>query len=520
MKDKLKKLRAQIKVLAVKADLTDAEDVELKSLMSQAVKLEGQIEAAAQAAKGDDEEKAIAEAAVKAAVDDAVKAEKAKWEAEAAKSRRLPMGEGAPYQAQFAETWKYDALEAADLALVVDTLRSAGGRPSGAALKALMLKTAELKGDNSEASEQGLTYVRGTFKAAHGFAPTVDAIKGVTDPMLTTGTTDGGNWVYALYSNELWRSMRADNQIVSKIPSIVIPDGYSSAYFPIEGTDPTWYHVAEAATAGTNVPSDATITASQITTPTKVQLSVNKMGARVMYSGEIDEDSMIPFAAQLREQLQLSGAEVMEAICINGDTSADATNINHTSGSAGGTEYFTILDGFRHLAIITNAANSRSGGALSEDDYLETMWLMGTAGLAGADLAKCSFIIDPNVYKASLKMATVKTKDVWTNATMESGVLTKLWGYDIYPSWNFASESTTRKTNSAGEVDEVTAANNAYGCILGVRWDQWKLGYKRRMSIETTRFANSDSWEIVALARWGLMYRDVEAAAVTYGITV
>ena len=67
MKDQLKKLRAQIKVLAIKADLTDAEDAELKKMMTQAVKLEGQIEAAALAAKGDEVEQAAAEAARKEA---------------------------------------------------------------------------------------------------------------------------------------------------------------------------------------------------------------------------------------------------------------------------------------------------------------------------------------------------------------------------------------------------------------------------------------------------------------------
>jgi hypothetical protein len=145
---------------------------------------------------------------------------------------------------------------------------------------------------------------------------------------------------------------------------------------------------------------------------------------------------------------------------------------------------------------------------------------MGTAGLAGADLAKCAFITDPNVYKKSLMLASVKTKDVWANATMESGVLTKLWGYNVYPSWNMHRNSATRKCDSAGEIDIDTVANNAYGAILGVRWDQWKLGYKRQMTMETTRFANSDSWEIVALARWGMKYRDTEAAAITYGLIV
>jgi hypothetical protein len=482
------------------------ESKEVQDLINAALKAQNEANEAAQ--KAAKERQAEIDAEVKKQVD-AVKAE-------AVAGRRLPMGDGAPpYLAQFAETWKYDNVEPADHALVIDTLRSAGKSVPTASLKALAYKLSEFKGE-------GEGYVKGAFKAATGFAPTVDAIKATTDPMLTTGTTDGGNWVYALYSNELWRSMRAENRIVSRIPSVVIPDGYSSAYYPIEGSDPTWYHVAEVTTAA-NPAADATITASQITTPTKIQLTVNKMGARTLYSGELDEDSIIPFAAQLREQLSISGSEALEHVVIDGDTTASVANINDTNsggGGAAGTEIFCLFDGFRHLPLITNTDNKRAGGALSEEDFLETMWLMGTAGLAGADLAKCSFIVDPNVYKKALQMAVVKTKDVWNNATLESGVLTKLWGYDIMASWNMHKNSATRKCDSAGEIDIDTVANNAYGAILGVRWDQWKMGFKRRMTIETTRFANSDSWEIVALARVGLAYRDTDAAAITYGLTV
>jgi HK97 family phage major capsid protein len=489
---------------------------------------EKEINTAVQAAVKAALEQKAAEDATKKAEQERVAAEVAKqvtekvdaYKAEAAKSRRLP--EGAPYQAQFSETWKYDNVEPADLALAIDVLRSRNAPVSPAAVKACALKLSEMKDDNTEKGRDGLSYVRHAFKAATGYQPTVEAIKATTDPMLTTGTTDGGNWVYALYSNELWASIRADNNIVSKIPSEVIPDGYSSKYYPIEGTDPTWYHVAEV-TQSANPAPDATITASQITTPTKIQMTVNKMGARALYSGELLEDSIIPFAANLRRQLQVSGAEMLEHVVIDGDTSADVTNINDTNNSGGGaagTEIFTLFDGLRHLALITNSGNSRAGGALSEDDYLETMWLMGTAGLAGADLAKCAFIIDPNVYKKSLQLSIVKTQDVWKNATVESGVLKNIWGYDIFPSWNMHRNSTVRKCTSTGEIDIDTTANNAYGAILGVRWDQWVLGYKRRMTIETTRFANSDSWEIVALARVGLVYRDTEAASITYGLTV
>jgi hypothetical protein len=238
---------------------------------------------------------------------------------------------------------------------------------------------------------------------------------------------------------------------------------------------------------------------------------------------ELTEDSLINYAPQLRLQLQKSGQEMMEHLVIDGDSATEAvTNINDIGNAEvqSAANLHLLVNGFRKLALVTNSANSRAGGALDEDDFLETMWLMGTAGLAGADVSKCSFIVDPNVYKASLKLATVKTKDVWTNATVEKGVLSGLWGYEILPSWFMHYKSAVRKSDSAGKVNQTDATANKFGSILGVRWDQWKLAYKRRMTMETTRISNADAWEIVALARWGLGCRDNEAVAISYGISV
>jgi len=538
MKDQLKKLRAQIKVLAIKADLTDAEDAELKKMMAQAVKLEGQIEAAALAAKGDEAEQAEAEAAKKLEFDAALKAEKVKWEAEAAKGRRLPMGDGAPHQTRFADTLKYDYLSPGDLGLAIhlanglSRANTAGidVRLGQGALKALAIKLIEDTRDFGHAalgrgyslkamSEAGLSLDKDAYKDDA-------AMKAVTDPMYTGGTTEGGNWVHTSYSRELWAALRAPTAVLGKLPVQIIPDGSKSATIPLEGTDLTWYSAPEATASDTTllVPS-ATVGGTQITTPTNKEITVGKMGARGLYSGELTEDSIINFVPQLREQLITGGNEQLEHAVIDGDTeTAATTNINHIGGTPTSTgisrDLFLIFDGFRKLALVTNTDNSVAGGALTEDDYLDTMWLMGTAGLAGADLSKCGFIIDPNIYKKSLKLATLKTKDVWTQATMESGVLTKLWGYDIFASWFMHYKSTVRKANSAGKVDQTTVANNTYGSILGVRWDQWRFAYKRQMTIETTRIANADSYEIVAWARVGLGYRDTEASAISYGITV
>jgi hypothetical protein len=119
-----------------------------------------------------------------------------------------------------------------------------------------------------------------------------------------------------------------------------------------------------------------------------------------------------------------------------------------------------------------------------------------------------------------MELPEVKTKDVNSAATVENGFLRQAYGVKIIPSWQMHRTSTVRKANTAGKVDVDTVGNNTTGSILAVRWDQWKQAYKRRMTMEVTRRPESDSWEIVALARLGLAYRDTEAAAISYNVGV
>ncbi|KKK69542.1 hypothetical protein LCGC14_2932980, partial [marine sediment metagenome] len=76
------------------------------------------------------------------------------------------------------------------------------------------------------------------------------------------------------------------------------------------------------------------------------------------------------------------------------------------------------------------------------------------------------------------------------------------------------------KANTAGKVDLDTASNNTKGAMLAVRWDQWMLGFKRRMTFETVRVPSADATEITALMRVGLLNRDTDAAAISFNLTV
>ena len=101
-------------------------------------------------------------------------------------------------------------------------------------------------------------------------------------------------------------------------------------------------------------------------------------------------------------------------------------------------------------------------------------------------------------------------------------MLKNIYGYDVYASAQMhrANTDTTYglKANTAGKLDLDTAANNTKGAMLAVRWDQWRLGFKRRMTIETTRVPSADASEIVALMRVGMINRDTDASAISYNL--
>jgi len=438
------------------------------------------------------------------------KAEKAAKEAKetAAKDNRLP---DVPFVAKHGNLWKYDNLSLEDQAVMVGVLDAAkrdGTSRGGAqedAYKALAMKVTE---DKNTIGVVG----RNAMKMA--------GIK--SDEIQQQDLTSyGDEWVGVAYSQALWEAIRTGTFVAANIPSIEVPPGHESISIPLESGDPTYYKVAEIEDTETSGWPNTSITSSQMGTAKK-SLTLSKMGARVLWSGELEEDSLIPFVSQLRSQLEKAGAEQLEHAIIDGDdATASVTNVNDI-GSTGvtGTELFLMFDGFRVSPLVTTTANSRSGGTLTVEDYLETLKLMGAAGKNAVDQSKVAFIVDPNVYWKSLQLEEVKTKDVFAMPTIEKGLLTGLWGYNLYRSYFMHYKSAVNKANTSGKVDQDTTGNNTTGSILAVRWDQWLMGYRRRMTMETTRIARADATEIVALMRLGLSQRDTEAAAITYNVVV
>jgi len=255
-------------------------------------------------------------------------------------------------------------------------------------------------------------------------------------------------------------------------------------------------------------------------------LTVAKLGARVLWTGEMEEDSLVPWMPQLRAQLNAAAQEQLEHVIIDGDTETGGTaNINDIGGTPVTGRAYLSVDGLRKLPLVTNTDNATSIGTLTVEDFLTIIKLMGSAG-KNANPQSVSFIVDPNTWYKIFELDEFKTKDVYSNPTLERGMIPSPWGYPIMRSfsmhwWSKDFAGYEYKAQAAdGKIDENTESDNDTGAILAVRWDQWLMGWKRRMTMETTRIARADVTEIVVMLRMGLTYRDNEAAAIGYGVTL
>lgn len=417
------------------------------------------------------------------------------------------------------EHWRYDNHDAGDLSLVISVLEEA--KRNGRSRHGARVEAYKALAHRLESAEAG----KEEYTAAARKAMKIAGVK-TNELNQSTLANYGDEWAGVAYSGQLWQSIRHESYVLPKLPSLEVPAGAESIVIPLESTDPSWYKVAQSASLTSNPGGivSNTVTASTLGTD-NVTLTLGKMGARTLWTGEMEEDSVLPFVSQLRQQLVTSGAEYLEHVLIDGDTDTTAsTNINDIAGTPAGTEAFLILNGFRKSPLITTTANSRDGGALTVEDYLETVKLMGLAGGNAADQRRVGFIIDPYVHWKSLELAEIKSQDVFFRPTIENGKLLNIWGYDVHASYlmHKANRDATYgyKSNANGKLDLDTASNNTKGVILAVRWDQWQFGWRRRMTLETTRVPAADATEIVALMRFGMIQRDTEASAISYNLTI
>lgn len=329
----------------------------------------------------------------------------------------------------------------------------------------------------------------------------------------------GAEWIYDLQGTSLWEAIRNETPVYGAMRSkgmdeAEIPQGFDGELIPLEGSDPTWYVANAAASIDSSGTPIGTFSTSKFGTGQRA-ISVAKLSVAMNFQRELEEGSIINIVQEAQRKIRVTAAEQIDYILLNGDTATGAnTNINlidSTPAAAPALPSYTLLNGMVKLALSAAATRRDAGLTFDETDFLATLKKLPAAKRQNRD--KLLYILDSDTGIAASNIPTLKTRDVYSGATLEEGVLTSIWRIAVLET------AFMYLANSAGKIS-ATAGNNTLGRLLLVVPNQWAARWKRRISTDVTYFPFADTTQIVAHMRWGLAYRDTDAAAISYNIPV
>lgn len=329
----------------------------------------------------------------------------------------------------------------------------------------------------------------------------------------------GQQLVGAQYVGDLWEAARRESVVFSQIRSFEMTAPV--AFLPVEVDFPEMLWVPES-TANNSAAYATVKTGSQ-----RVQVTAQKFVIPQMWSGELEEDSIIPFLPFIHRQMQLAIAFYSDSLALNGDTTNAATgNINSVDALPAATKHYLAVDGIRHVGLVDNTANSKDmAGAITYaalvaqrgrmiDQINKVDW---GHPIQRNDLVR---VADPATVDAISLLPEVVTADKYLQfATVLTGEQSRIGQEPL-----IASMAVPR-TDATGKVS-ATPANNVKGQVIAFNKKGFIAGWRRRAKLEVERLPASDQTRIVMSMRLGFgrfspsgAASGIEAADVIYNIT-
>jgi len=329
----------------------------------------------------------------------------------------------------------------------------------------------------------------------------------------------GNQLIGAGYVSDLWEGARGESRVFGLIDTFEMRN--PTEYLPVEVDFPELLFVSES-TANNSSNYTTVKTGSQ-----RVQVDAKKFVIHQMWSGELEEDSILPFVPFLRRQQQLSIAYYSDSLVLNGDTTNAATgNINLDDADPADTKHYLAFDGIRHAGLVDNTANSKD--------------LAASISLAALRAAKGRMIdatnkVDwghPNnpddlVYVQDPELADqtatldeiIKFNQIGQRALL-NGEVARALGHPVI------SSIAVSKTEADGKVS-TTGSNNVKGQNVTFNRRAFKAGWRRRVKVESERLPATDQTRIVLSMRLGLgrftpsgAASGIEGADVIYDISL
>jgi len=288
---------------------------------------------------------------------------------------------------------------------------------------------------------------------------------------------EGTEWVPTLLSADFITKFRLQAKVAALFSDFAMPSNpWKMPYFAGMGAS-NFYYVGE------SLSDEAT--ASPPTTPgTGDQtLTAKKLKSRVYFSDELVEDSIVPVIETLRAELVTAGAEVIEDLILNGDTTAT----HQDSDVVDSKDRRKAWSGLRKLCPTATKASLATFTAASH--IAAFIVLMGKYGINPADLAFITGGVGYNKFRALTEVMTVDKYG--PQAVVLSGELGKLFGSPI-----IVSEYIRENLNATGVYDATTMTKtqvlivNRRGFMLGTRGGV-KLTFKAEAEVDQNQLIMS-----------------------------
>ena len=318
-----------------------------------------------------------------------------------------------------------------------------------------------------------LAIVRSLQKAAQAFSgsPKVDdwglRLRAAMDSM-TAGS--GDELVPTAEASDLWRDVNLETMVAGLFSRIEMPT--TPFDIPLQMGAVNWFPGTENVAAKSSALSTA-----------KHTLVAHELVAEVPWSLTLEEDAVIAMLPEVRQTLVRSAADVIDDVLLNGDTtptnSINADGATITATTPGKAHWLLGFDGLLHLPLVSNTsqANNLNGGVTAAA-YNSALKLIGKYGVRNNEAI---FITDVNTFLSSLAIAEVETVDkLGPAATILTGQLAVVYGHPLIVSEQMRLADTDGKVTDAGNGTDT-------GRILVVNKSQWRVGYRRELTIETER---------------------------------
>ena len=284
----------------------------------------------------------------------------------------------------------------------------------------------------------------------------------------TTGSS-GDELVDTQEARALWDDVNLETAVAPLFNTIQMPS--NPFQIPLQLGDVNWYPGTE------NVASKSTAL-----TTARQTLTAYELVSEVPWSYDLDEDAVIAMMEELRRGLMRNGAEVIDDVILNADTTtlnninADGATIAATDAGKG--HWLLGFDGIIKLPLLDNTSqlNSHDGG-VTDDMFNE---IRAKIGKYGARPGQLVYITDINTFIRSLSVGNFRTLDKFgPQATVLTGQLGAVEGIPVIVS------EQMKLAASDGKVTDGVAGTT--GRLLIVNTSQWRVGFKRELSIETVR---------------------------------